>query len=173
MRLRFDQLGEHLKRGLAPIYLICGDEPWQLGEAARRFVPTPRGQGFEREVLDQEANLRLVRFGRRRGRPVPVCQSPAHRAAPGSSSLGQEGGAAVRRYCERTNPDTCLLMVASQLERKDLKTKWAQEVERVGACSRSGLWRAGVWSLARGAVGDGRFSARAWGCGPAGGAGRG
>ena len=35
MRLRFDQLGGHLQRQLAPVYLICGEEPWQLGEAVR------------------------------------------------------------------------------------------------------------------------------------------
>ena len=51
----------------------------------------------------------------------------------GAASLGQDGSAAVRRYCERAAPDTVLLMVAPQLDRKDLKTKWAQEVERIGA----------------------------------------
>lgn len=133
MRLRFDQLAGHLSRQLAPVYLICGEEPWQLGEAARMVRERARGLGFEREILDQEANFdwsalaaaadALSLFASRRLIDLRL----------GTASLGQEGGAAVRRYCERTSPDTVLLMVAPQLDRKDLKARWAQEVERVGA----------------------------------------
>jgi DNA polymerase III subunit delta len=133
MRLRFDQIAGHLRRQLAPVYLVCGDEPWQLGEAARLVREHAVGQGFEREVLDQEANFdwgslavaadALSLFASRRLIELRL----------GAATLGQEGSAAVRRYCERTTPDTCLLMIAPQLDRKDLKNKWAQEVERVGA----------------------------------------
>jgi DNA polymerase III subunit delta len=56
MRLRFNQLQDSLSRGLAPLYLVCGDEPYQLGEAARMIREAARRQGFaEREVLDQDA----------------------------------------------------------------------------------------------------------------------
>ena len=55
MRLRFAQLPEHLARTLAPVYLVCGDEPYQLGEAARQIRGRARAEGFdEREVLDQD-----------------------------------------------------------------------------------------------------------------------
>lgn len=132
MRLRLEQLATHLKRQLAPVYLVCGEEPWQLGEAARMVRTQALGQGFEREVLDQEANFdwsalavaadALSLFASRRLIELRL----------GAATLGQDGSAAVRRYCERIAPDTVLLIIAPQLDRKDLKAKWAQEVERVG-----------------------------------------
>lgn len=132
MRLRFDQLAGHLRSRLAPIYLICGEEPWQLGEAARMLREQAVGQGFEREVLDQEAGFDWSALGAAADALSLFASRRLIELRLGSASLGQEGGAAVRRYCERTNPDTCLLMIAPELDRKDLKTKWAQEVERVG-----------------------------------------
>jgi DNA polymerase III subunit delta len=133
VRLRFDQLSGHLKRGLAPAYLLCGDEPWQLGEAARLIRAQALGKGFEREVLDQEGNFDWSALAAAADALSLFASRRLIELRLAASSLGQEGSAAVRRYCERTNPDTCLLMIAPQLERKDLKTKWAQVVERTGA----------------------------------------
>ncbi len=133
MRLRLDQLSGHLKRGLAPVYLICGDEPWQLGEAARRVREHAVGQGFEREVLDQEAHFDWSALAAATDALSLFASRRLIELRLGTPTLGQEGSAAVRRYCERTNPDTCLLMVAPLLDRKDLKAKWAEAVERVGA----------------------------------------
>ncbi len=45
MRLRLDQLAGHLKRQLAPVYLVCGEEPWQLGETARQIRGHAVGPG--------------------------------------------------------------------------------------------------------------------------------
>jgi DNA polymerase-3 subunit delta len=133
MRLRFEQLAGHLRRQLAPVYLICGEEPWQLGEAARMVREHARGQGFEREVLDQEANFDWSALAAAADALSLFASRRLIELRLGAATLGQEGSAAVRRYCERATPDTCLLMIAPQLDRKDLKTKWAQEVERVGA----------------------------------------
>ena len=53
MRLHSDQLAAQMQRGLAPIYLISGDEPLQMREAADEVRTEARSQGFtEREVLD-------------------------------------------------------------------------------------------------------------------------
>jgi len=133
MRLRLDQLAGHLKRQFAPVYLVCGEEPWQLGETARQIRAHALAQGFEREVLDQDATFdwsalaaatdALSLFASRRLIELRI----------GTPTLGQEGSAAVRRFCDRATPDTVLLIVAPKLDRKDLKAKWVQEVDRVGA----------------------------------------
>ncbi len=132
MRLRFDQLAGHLQRQLAPIYLFCGEEPWQVGEAVRMVRAHALGQGYEREVLDQEANFDWSALAAAADSLSLFASRRLIELRLGAATLGQEGGAAVRRYCGRTNPDTCLLMIAPQLDRKDLKTKWVQELERVG-----------------------------------------
>ena len=174
MRLRFDQTRRALPATARP-----GLPDLRGGAlAARRGGPDgARARpwaGVRAGGPGPGGELRLVGPGRRGGRLVPLCQPPADRAASRAATLGQEGGAAVRRYCERTTPDTGLLMIAPQLDRKDLKTKWVQEVERVGALVQ-------VWPLEGGRLvawlGErlrgGRLSARPRGCGPAGGTGRG
>jgi DNA polymerase III subunit delta len=132
MRLRFDQLAGHLQRPLAPVYLVCGEEPWQLGEAVRMVRACALGQGYEREVLDQEANFDWSALGAAADALSLFASRRLIELRLGAATLGQEGSAAIRRYCDRAGSDTVLLMVAPQLDRKDLKAKWAQEVERVG-----------------------------------------
>ena len=52
MRLYPDKLDAHLARGAAPISLVHGDEPFQLGEIGDRLRRHARESGFEeREVV--------------------------------------------------------------------------------------------------------------------------
>jgi DNA polymerase-3 subunit delta len=52
MRLKGDQLGAALQKSLAPVYLICGDEPLQLGEAADEIRSAAKLAGYaNREVV--------------------------------------------------------------------------------------------------------------------------
>ena len=58
MRLNADQLSGQLAKGLAPIYLIFGDEPLLAMEAADSIRQTARHQGFtEREVYHVDASF--------------------------------------------------------------------------------------------------------------------
>ena len=52
MKLYPDKLAAHLAKGAAPIYLVHGDEPLQLGEVGDRLRAHARETGFdEREVI--------------------------------------------------------------------------------------------------------------------------
>ena len=94
MRLRFDQLGWHLQRQLAPVYLICGEEPWQLGEAVRMVRTCALGQGFEREVLDQEANFDWSALAAAADALSLFASRRLIELRLGAASLGQDGSAA-------------------------------------------------------------------------------
>ena len=60
MQLRGEQLAEHLKRGLQPVYAVYGDEPLLVIEATDAIRTTARRQGFdEREVLTAMAGFDL------------------------------------------------------------------------------------------------------------------
>ena len=133
MRLRFNQLPAQLDRGLAPLYLVCGDEPYQLGEAARLVRERARAQGFdERKVLDADAGFdwgalaatadALSLFSTRKLIDLRIL----------TPKLGKEGGEAIRAYCARPYPDNLLLMVAPALDRKELETQWAKAVDTAG-----------------------------------------
>jgi DNA polymerase-3 subunit delta len=134
VRLRFNQLTAQLTRGLAPLYLVCGDEPYQLGEAARLVREQGRARGFqEREVLDADASFdwgaldaaasALSLFATRKLIDLRIL----------TPRLGKAGGDAIRAYCARPCPDNLLLIVAPALERKELETQWAKAVDATGA----------------------------------------
>jgi DNA polymerase-3 subunit delta len=134
MRLRFNQLQDQLERPLAPVYLICGDEPFQFGEAARLIRARARATGFdEREVLDQDGTFDWGALGASANAMSLFSARKLIDLRIGSAKLGKEGGAAVRAYCERPCPDNLLLITAPALDRKELETQWAKAVDAVGA----------------------------------------
>ncbi|MBT6669194.1 MAG: DNA polymerase III subunit delta, partial [Gammaproteobacteria bacterium] len=51
MKLRPEQLPAQLKKGLAPVYLLSGDEPLLLQEAADQILQAARSAGFEERSL--------------------------------------------------------------------------------------------------------------------------
>ncbi len=134
MQLRFNQLSGHLKSGLAPIYLVCGDEPYQFGQAARLVREKAKREGFdERAVLEAEGAFdwgllaaaadAISLFSPRRLIELRI----------GKGKIGKDGSEAVRAYCERLCPDNLLLILAPGLERKDLQTQWIKRVASIGA----------------------------------------
>jgi DNA polymerase III subunit delta len=133
VRIQRHQLSSQLQRGLTPVYLVCGDEPLQLRDAAQAVRDEARRQGFdERELLEQDAGFdwgrlsavarTLSLFSSRRLIELRV-------SAP---RLGREGAQAVGAYCEQPPDDDRLLIVAPNLEHKELKARWVQAVDRVG-----------------------------------------
>ncbi|MEW8396034.1 MAG: DNA polymerase III subunit delta [Candidatus Thiodiazotropha sp.] len=133
MRLRNEQLAKHLQQRLAPVYLLSGDEPLQMREAADAIRHAAREQGYsEREVLDQGSGFdwsglttaadTLSLFSERRLLELRL----------GSGKVGAEGGRALSAYCERPADDTLLLITLPKLERSQTNSKWYQAVDRLG-----------------------------------------
>ncbi|NKN32741.1 DNA polymerase III subunit delta [Marichromatium bheemlicum] len=134
MRLRFNQLQAQLERGLAPVYLLGGDEPFQLDEAARLIRAAARRAGFaEREVLDQDSGFDWHRLGATADALSLFSSRKLIELRLNSARIGKEGGAAVREYCARPCADNLLLILAPGLERKELKARWVGAVEACGA----------------------------------------
>jgi len=134
MRIPYPQLPSYLKQGLPPVVMICGDEPFQFGEAASLVRQRARETGYEeREVLEIDghfdwglltvATQSLSLFSSRK---LIEMRLP-------SGKIGREGSEAVRLYCAQPRPENRLLILAPNLEYQELQAKWIQSVERVGA----------------------------------------
>lgn len=133
MQLRASDLAGALQRGLAPVYLISGDEPLQLGEcadavrqaAARAGYSTRElmeaGTSFDWLQLEQAANS-LSLFAEQR---IIDLRIP-------SGKPGREGGAALAAYCDNPPPDTLLLISLPKLDKQQLSSKWAKAIDRIG-----------------------------------------
>jgi DNA polymerase-3 subunit delta len=134
MRIQLHQLEAHLRRGLTQVYLVCGDEPLQLGDAAKAVREEAVKQGFaERELLEQDAGFDWGRLSATMQTLSLFSSRRLIELRVTTPRLGREGAQAVSAYCERPPGDDLLLMVAAKLEQKELKARWVQAVERAGA----------------------------------------
>lgn len=133
MRIQHQQLAANLERGPAPVYLVGGDEPLQLGEAAALVRDAARRHGFqERELLEADANFDWARLTAAAQTLSLFCTRKLIELRLGGARIGRDGGEAVSAYCAQPVPDNLLLIVAPELEYRELKAKWVQAVERAG-----------------------------------------
>ncbi len=133
MKLRGEQLEGALKKGLANIWLVSGDEPLLTDEAAARIKETARAQGFdERQSYQAEtgfdwrgwlagfdslslfASSRLIELRLPTGKP------------------GVEGGKTLEAWAANPPADTVLLVTTPRLDKASQSTKWATALEKTG-----------------------------------------
>src|SRR5574337_1303527 len=134
MQLRPDRLDEQLRRGLARLYTITGDEPLQAQEAADAIRAAARAQGWgEREVfvasgaqVDWSALLGAAQsqslFAERRLIEIRIP----------NGKPGKEGGEALQRYCDRLADDVLTIVHLPRLERPQQQSAWAGALDAAG-----------------------------------------
>lgn len=133
MRIDSEQLGQHLRRGLQPLYTVYGEEALLALEAADRIRAQARAAGHtEREVLTAEAGFdwsllamsgsSLSLFGTRRLLELRVP----------SGKPGTEGAEAIKRFAADLPPDTITLVLLPKLDRATLATAWFEALDAAG-----------------------------------------
>ena len=133
MKLRFDQLDGHLQQGLQPIYLLSGDEPLQLGEAADAIRAAARAQGFaEREVMHVEAGFDWNGLAASSNTLSLFAEQRLIDLRLPTGKPGKEGGAALADYAANPPQDTVLLITSGKLDKNASKAKWFKALDSAG-----------------------------------------
>ncbi|MBK7954356.1 MAG: DNA polymerase III subunit delta [Candidatus Accumulibacter sp.] len=134
MHLKGEQLTGHLERGLQPVYLVYGDEPLLVIEAADAIRAAARRHGFdEREVLTATAGFNWT----------DLYHAAGNRSLFGGRTLidlrvptgkpGREGSAALQEYCARPSPDSLLLVTMTGVDWREEKAAWMNALASAGA----------------------------------------
>lgn len=134
MKLTTDTLAAHLAQPLRNAYLISGDEPLLVAEAADAVRARARESGCsEREthfieratdwdaVTSAVSNLSL--FSARRIVEIRLA----------SAKIGVAGGAALLKLVQLKDPDYLVLIIAPRLDRDAQNAAWVKAVESAGA----------------------------------------
>jgi DNA polymerase-3 subunit delta len=132
LRLNPEQLASSLAQGLAGMYLVSGDEPLLVGEAADRIRAAARAAGYaDRTVffIDRsfdwdavkQASQTLSLFAERR---LFELRMP--------SGKPDKGSAALIDIATRPPPDVVVLVVTDNLDRKASDTAWVRALEQHG-----------------------------------------
>ena len=145
MRLKPDQLAGHCAKTFLPVYLVSGDEPLQVQEAADTLRAAAKQHGFvERQIMEaargfdwnllaQEADS-LSLFAERKLIDLRMSPKP-----------GDAGAKALSAYCSRLPEDTALLITCGKLDRSAARSKWVQALEGAGALVQ--VWPVEVQNL--------------------------
>ncbi len=138
MLLKSEQLASHLDRELRPLYVVYGDEPLLVIEAADTIRARARQQGYsEREVLTVlpgfdwgdllaiGGNLSL--FGDRK---LVDLRIP-------NGKPGRDGGAALQAWCANLSADNLLLITLPELDWKEEKAVWFTTLVQSGVAIKA------------------------------------
>ena len=133
MQINADQLARQLERGLAPLYLVSGDEPLQVeecGDAIRRRAEA--GGCSERSVFTVEpgfdwdglrtATQSLSLFAERR---LIELRLPTGRP-------GEAGAALLSELAGNVSVDIVLLVITGKLDKTQRESNWVQAIETAG-----------------------------------------
>lgn len=134
MKLYANDLAVYLDKNiLAPVYIVSGDEPLQMGETCDLIRHAAHANGYtEREVLDidkafdwghlhMSANS-LSLFAQRR---IIEVRLP-------TGKPGDKGGKALRAYVDHMPDDTILLVISGKIDKQTQKAKWYCSLDSAG-----------------------------------------
>ena len=133
MLLKGEQLAAHLERELRPLYVLYGDEPLLVLEAADAIRARARQQGYnEREVLTVlpqfdwglllAAGGNLSLFGDRKLIDLRIP----------TGKPGKEGSAALQQWCQNLSMDNLLLVTLPELDWREEKSAWFTALTNAG-----------------------------------------
>src|SRR5437773_854338 len=133
MVLRMDLLAAQLAKGLAPLYVVHGDEPLLAIEAGDAIRASARKAGYdEREVLVAEqgfkwdalpaASRNLGLFGSRK---LVDLRIP-------TGKPGVDGARALEELASNLSADTVTLVTLPRLDRTAMNSAWFLALERTG-----------------------------------------
>jgi DNA polymerase-3 subunit delta len=133
MLLKGEQLAAHLELELRPLYVLYGDEPLLVLEAADTIRARARQQGYsEREVLTVlpqfdwgqllAAGGNMSLFGDRKLIDLRIP----------TGKPGKDGSAALQQWCQHLSPDNLLLITLPELDWREEKAVWFTALVNAG-----------------------------------------
>jgi len=133
MRLHPEQLDGHLRQRLSPVYLISGDEPLQIQEAADAVRAAARAQGFtERQVMHVESGFDWGALAAEADALSLFAERKIIDLRLPSAKPGDKGSKALTEYTARPPQDNLLLITAGKLEREQTNSKWFKGIDGCG-----------------------------------------
>ncbi|MCK7598250.1 DNA polymerase III subunit delta [Microbulbifer sp. CAU 1566] len=132
-RINPRQLPQSLRQGLAPIYVVTGDEPLLVQECCDSIRDTARHHGFiERDLLHGEANFDWGLLLSAAGSLSLFADKKIIELRLPGGKPGDKGSKALQEFADMANEETLLLLVLPKLDRAQLNSKWVKALDAKG-----------------------------------------
>ncbi len=134
MRIQPDKLDAQLNDRLAPVYLVSGDEPLQLGECCDAIRRAARAAGHStREVFEVGAGFDWQQLYAEAAAFSLFAEKKIIDLRIGNGKPGADGSRALVDYCAKPPSDTLLLLTLPRLDRQQQNAKWFKAIDALGA----------------------------------------
>ena len=153
MQLRPDQLASHLAKPLAPLYLVHGNEPLLVIEAADAIRNVARQQGFtEREVMVVGTGFRWDELFMAAGNMSLFGDRKLVDLRIPTGKPGRDGSEALQRYAKSATDGVVTLITLPELDWQAKKAAWVTALSTAGValeCNAPPLAQLPQWIAGR------------------------
>jgi DNA polymerase-3 subunit delta len=153
MQLRPEQLASHLAKPLAPLYLVHGNEPLLVIEAADAIRSTARQQGFtEREVMVVGTGFRWEELFMAAGNMSLFGDRKLVDLRIPTGKPGRDGSEALQRYAKSSADGVVTLITLPELDWQAKKAAWVTALSTAGValeCNAPPLAQLPQWIAGR------------------------
>ena len=133
MLLKGEQLAAHLERELRQLYVLYGDEPLLVLEAADLIRAKARQKGYsEREVLTVLPHFDWGQLLAAGGNMSLFGDKKLIDLRIPTGKPGKEGGAALQQWCQHLSLDNLLLITLPELDWREEKAVWFTALVNAG-----------------------------------------
>jgi len=135
VNVQSDQLLKLLENGqpLSPIYLLSGDEPLQMMEAADAVRRVAKHQGYlEREILRVEPGFEWSSLGQSADEMSLFSQQKILDLRLEKQSPAAKGSKALVAYTKRIPDDKILLITCQKLDARQKNSAWVKALSAAG-----------------------------------------
>jgi DNA polymerase III subunit delta len=133
VKLSGDNLAASLARQLQTIYLVSGDEPLLVNEAADAIRAAARKQGFvERELHVVERGFDWQGLVADSRSMSLFAQRKIVEIRMASAAPGEQGNDAIVELAEQPAADTLILIIAPKLDGRTQGARWVSAIEKRG-----------------------------------------
>lgn len=135
MNVQSDQLLRLLESGqpLSPVYLLSGDEPLQMMEAADAVRRVAKDQGYvDREILRVEAGFDWSSLSQAADEMSLFSQRKVLDLRLEKQSPGAKGSKALVEYTKRLPDDKILLITCQRMDGRQKNSAWVKALSAAG-----------------------------------------
>jgi DNA polymerase III subunit delta len=133
MRIHPDDLARHLRKQLAPLYTVFGDELLLAIEAADLIRAKARNAGYvEREVFNTDHRFNWAELQYRSSSLSLFGEQRVMEIRIPSGKPGSQGSEAIQRYCHALPMDTVTLVTLPKMDKQSSASKWFRALEEAG-----------------------------------------
>ena len=136
MKIQANQLSAHLKKSLAPCYLVTGDEHLLVNEALDAIRETARERGFStRELHVATTGFDWAQLAASSGNLSLFAEQRIIELRLPTGKPGRAGGQAIVELVEASGSENLFIVTAPKLDKGSAASRWARASWGTPFCS--------------------------------------